>query len=51
MVRPAKLKRTAEAIRLALNLAESFPDAYLRAQPDVGKLWNEGFPPKDPRED
>jgi hypothetical protein len=48
MERPANLKKTAEAIQLALNLAESFPDAYLRAQPDMRKLWNKGLLPKDP---
>jgi site-specific DNA recombinase len=39
----AKLKKAAEIIQLALNLAKSCPDAYLRAQPDVRKLWNQAF--------
>jgi len=51
MERPAKLKKSAEAIRLALNRAESFSEAYLRAQPDVRKLWNKGLLPIDPHED
>jgi len=50
MERPAKLKKSAEAIRLALNRAESFSEAYLRAQPDVRKLWK-GLLPIDPHED
>ena len=39
----AKLKKATEVIELALGLAESCPDAYLRAQPDVRKLWNQAF--------
>lgn len=39
----AKLKKATEVIELALNLAESCPEAYLRAQPDVRKLWNQAF--------
>jgi site-specific DNA recombinase len=39
----AKLKKAAEVIQLALNLAESCPDAYLKARPDVRKLWNQAF--------
>ena len=39
----AKLKKATEEIELALGLAESCPDAYLRAQPDVRKLWNQAF--------
>ena len=33
----------AQVIQLALNLAESCPDAYLKARPDVRKLWNQAF--------
>ena len=30
-------------IELALGVAESCPNAYLRARPDVRKLWNQAF--------
>jgi hypothetical protein len=43
MERSAKLKKAAEAIRLALNVAESLPDVYLRAQPTCGSCGTRAF--------
>jgi hypothetical protein len=38
-----RLKQAMEVIELALELGERCPDGYLKAKPDVRRIWNQVF--------